>query len=78
MKTAISIPDATFKAADKLARKLGVSRSELYAKAVSAFVSQHDEEAIIKALNEVYSEDPSGLDPDLKRAQARALSKDPW
>jgi hypothetical protein len=29
MKTAISIPDQTFKAAETAARRLGISRSEL-------------------------------------------------
>ncbi len=67
-----------FKAADKLAKKLHVSRSELYSKAVAAFVAKHDDEAIIAALNDVYREDPSGLDPLLKAAQARAVAKEPW
>ena len=34
MKTAISIPDEVFRSAERLAQRLGVSRSELYAKAV--------------------------------------------
>jgi metal-responsive CopG/Arc/MetJ family transcriptional regulator len=41
MKTAISIPDPIFQAADSLANRLGVSRSELYAKAIEAFIEQN-------------------------------------
>ena len=35
MKTAISLPDPLFKSADALARRLGVSRSELFANAMA-------------------------------------------
>jgi hypothetical protein len=34
MKTAISIPDAIFEQAEELAQKQGLSRSELYTKAI--------------------------------------------
>ena len=34
MKTAVSIPDAIFEAAERLARKRKVSRSRLYAEAL--------------------------------------------
>lgn len=35
MKTAISIPDKVFRSADALARRLGISRSELYTTAIT-------------------------------------------
>jgi metal-responsive CopG/Arc/MetJ family transcriptional regulator len=38
MKTAISIPDLLFDEAEKLAQRLGMSRSELYAKALAAYI----------------------------------------
>jgi metal-responsive CopG/Arc/MetJ family transcriptional regulator len=41
MKTAISVPDSVFEAAEQLAHRLGLSRSELYAKAVEEFISAH-------------------------------------
>ena len=39
MKTAISIPDALFEEAERLAKTRGWSRSELYANAVTAYVN---------------------------------------
>ncbi|MEK7329802.1 MAG: ribbon-helix-helix protein, CopG family, partial [Candidatus Eisenbacteria bacterium] len=33
MKTAISLPDSLFRSGDALAKRLGVSRSELFARA---------------------------------------------
>src|ERR1041384_6218880 len=42
MKTAISIPDSIFHDADALAKRLGISRSELYARAVADLVARHN------------------------------------
>jgi len=41
MKTAISIPDPLFDAAEDVADRLGVSRSQLYAKALAEYVAKH-------------------------------------
>ncbi len=78
MKTAISIPNPIFEEAESLARRLGISRSELYATAVSNFVEAHREETIIAALNEVYAENDSGVDPVLNQLQWLALPHEEW
>ncbi len=78
MKTAISIPNPIFEEAEGLARRLGISRSELYATAVSHFVEAHREEAIIAALNEVYAENDSAVDPVLNQLQWLALPYEEW
>lgn len=45
MKTAISIPDDLFRQAERLAKKLGVSRSELYTRAMQRLLQlEHDRE----------------------------------
>ena len=41
MKTAISIPDNIFESADDLAKRLGLSRSELYVKAIVQYLAEH-------------------------------------
>lgn len=46
MKTAVSIPDAVFRAAEALARRLRKSRSRLYAEAVAEYLDRHAPEAI--------------------------------
>jgi metal-responsive CopG/Arc/MetJ family transcriptional regulator len=78
MKTAISIPDPVFKEADNLAKRLGVSRSELYTKAVLAFVEEHRGEQIIAALNAVYRQESSELDSELQKLQALAVTSEEW
>jgi metal-responsive CopG/Arc/MetJ family transcriptional regulator len=78
MKTAISIPDDVFDAAEKLARKLAVSRSELYTRAIRTFVDELSDETVTQALNAVYSELESPLDPVFKEMQRGALEASPW
>ncbi len=80
MKTAISIPDDLFRAAERLAKRLGVSRSELYRRAMRILLRDHEEDGITEALNEVYG-DPAGrarVDPVLERIQCAALPRDEW
>jgi metal-responsive CopG/Arc/MetJ family transcriptional regulator len=80
MKTAVSIPDEVFKAAERAAKKLGVSRSELYANAVKEFIEHHRSENVTEKLNKVYAEDESAskLDRRLEALQTRSLEKEDW
>lgn len=78
MKTAISIPDELFESADALAEEMGVSRSRLYATAVAEFVAKHRNRDITARLNEVYAEEPSGLEGGLRTAQARSVRSAEW
>lgn len=78
MKTAISIPDPVFQAAESLAKQLGISRSELYSKAVEAFVNLHKNKGITEILNKVYSEANNSLEDDYCRLQIHSLNEDDW
>ncbi|MHB1047015.1 MAG: hypothetical protein ACYDBY_14410 [Thermoanaerobaculia bacterium] len=78
MKTAVSIPDPVFKAADKLAHRLGMSRSSLYAEALHRYLQLHDEHAITAKLNEVLAHDPSELHARLQSIQARSIPRGTW
>ena len=46
MKTAISVPDALFEEADRLARRLKRSRNRIFADAVREYVARHDPDAV--------------------------------
>jgi metal-responsive CopG/Arc/MetJ family transcriptional regulator len=78
MKTAISIPDPLFQAAEAFAHEQGVSRSELYARAIQHYLEQHRYHGITDALNQVYATEASQLDSAIIAAQARILPKDEW
>ncbi len=51
MKTAISLPDSVFEQAEALAQQMGVSRSELYTKALEAYLKRHNRDQILLKLN---------------------------
>ena len=80
MKTAISIPSPVFQAAERLAKRLGVSRSRLYTRAITAYLERHREEETTAALNQVYSGEPedSQLPEDLRRLQGASILRERW
>ncbi|OYV91687.1 MAG: hypothetical protein B7Z68_10675 [Acidobacteria bacterium 21-70-11] len=78
MKTAISIPDEVFAAAEAEARRLGVSRSGLFAKAVAEFVARNRGLGVREALDSVYAAEDSRVDDALARMQAASLPDEGW
>lgn len=76
MKTAISLPDPLFAEAERVADRLGMSRSELYARAIARFVREHSGEAITEAINRALKSAPRELDPVLARMQSQSLGAD--
>jgi metal-responsive CopG/Arc/MetJ family transcriptional regulator len=78
MKTAVSLPDELFRVAETTARRLRVSRSELYARAIAEFLKGQQENTITERLNHVYSRRVAKLDSGLHRAQLKSLAKDAW
>jgi len=78
MKIAIYIPDKIFRSADALAKRLGISRSELYATAVNEFLLRHREHRVTARLNELYSEEDSSMSHDLIRIQSQSLPQEEW
>lgn len=76
MKTAVSIPDPLYAAADRLARRKKMTRSGLYARALEAFLAEHRGDEVRAQLDRVYTAEDSGLDPVLGALQADALRED--
>ena len=74
MKTAVSIPDHVFRAAETLADRLGISRSELFARALAAYTKAHQHDRVREALDLVYDEEPPRLDAALWQMQWASLS----
>ena len=78
MKTAISVPDEVFKQAERYAKQTGLSRSELYAKALAEYLEAHRRSRITEKLNAVYATEDSRLDPVLEKMQWASLPKEKW
>ncbi len=72
------MPDGLFRLAEAAARKLRVSRSELYANAIAEYLNRQQDNAITERLNEVYARRPAKLDAGLHRAQVKSIGKDTW
>ena len=80
MKTAILIPDQIFQQAEFLANELGMSRNELYSKAIEEFIREREEGMITEKLNGIYSLQNNRLDDVLKEIQLESIktSNDEW
>ncbi len=79
MKTAVSIPNELFESADGLAERLGMTRSELYARALREYLREHRGDGITDRLDEVYgAKEEGGLDPVVTRLQQHSLPEDEW
>ena len=78
MKTAVSIPDPLFKSAERAARALGISRSELYARALAAYIEDIRRQDITERLNRVYAGQASAMDHDTLQMQIASLDKEEW
>ncbi len=78
MKIAISVPDEIFQAGEHLAKQLGLSRSQLYADALSAYLSERGAAAVTAKLNAVYAQEASTLDPAFAKAQLSRVADEAW
>ena len=78
MKTAISVPDPVFHAAESLASRLGVSRSRLYSTALAEYLSAHRTDGVTEQLDAICSSEASTLHPTLREAQLASLQPEDW
>jgi len=78
MKTAVSIPDPIFAEAEMLARQLNTSRSEIYARALRAFIGNHAPDRVTKSMNEVVDAVGEAPDDFVNAAARRVLRQVEW
>jgi predicted transcriptional regulator len=71
MKTAISIPDEVFKRAERIAEKLGVSRSELFTRAMQEYLGVQRDANVTASYDEAFAD--AGQDDliDFRREAAK-------
>ena len=78
MKTAISIPDPLFHAAERAAKRQKVSRSRFYARAVETYLKTQQAKGVKEALDAIYATEDSSLDPDIARMQSLSIGREEW
>ena len=75
---ALSIPDELFASAEAVSRRLGISRSRLYATALAEYVAKHRSRKTTERLDAVYATEESRLDAGTRRVQNRSIPNESW
>jgi len=78
MKTAVSVPDDVFERAERLARRSGRSRSDVYSAALREYVARHEPDAVTEALDRAFEASPEPLDGFMAAAARRTLHASEW
>ncbi|MBI4543527.1 MAG: hypothetical protein HY705_10915 [Gemmatimonadetes bacterium] len=76
MKTAISLPDDLFRAAERQAKRAQKSRSQLYAEALAEYLARHGPDEVTDAMNRVVERlGEPGPEPFLARAARQVFER---
>lgn len=78
MKVAVSIPDDVFAEAERLVARFHTSRSEIYARALKAFVADHAPDRVTEAMDQVVDSVGAESDDFARAAARRVLTKVEW
>jgi predicted transcriptional regulator len=79
MKVAVSIPDPVFNEAERLAKRLKTSRSELYARALDRFVAAQAPDRVTEGLDAAIDAAGEAQPDDFSRdAARRVLARVEW
>jgi hypothetical protein len=79
MKTAVSLPDDLFRAAERQAKRARKSRSQLYAEALSEYLARHAPDEVTEAMNRVVERlGESGPDRFLAAAGQQTFERTEW
>ena len=72
------MPDDIFSTAEKIARRLKISRSELYTRAIKEYIAELEFESTTEKLNSIYAQEDSKLDDGWRQLQKRELQGERW
>lgn len=78
MKTAVSLPDELFQAAERHARRSKKSRSQLYSDALSEYLARHAPEEVTAAMNSVVEKLGKSRNTFVSSAARRILQDTEW
>lgn len=78
MKTAVSVPNEVFERAERLAKRLEVSRSELYSRALREYLARHTPDEVTQALDRLSEDLDTSADDFVREASRRILEATDW
>ena len=81
IKTAISLQQPLFEQIEVLAKEMHISRSRFFALAAEEFIQHHQNQKLLKAINDAYADLPDEGERSLRhkmRQQHRQLVEGQW
>lgn len=69
MKTDISIPNPIYRSAEKLAKELGISLSELFTAALTVYLAEHEKKYVSEEPKNIYATESSTMESELVKLQ---------
>ena len=78
MKADITIPNPIYETSEKLAQQLGISLSDFFLAALTAYIETYQSDDITEQLNQVYQTETSTLEPDIMTLQLVSLDRETW
>ena len=78
MKTVVSIPDEIFVEADRLAKRMKRSRSEIFSRALTEYIARHTPDQATEAMDRTLAELDEPADPFTRAAGSRTLRRTEW
>ncbi len=82
VKTAISIEESLFREVEFLAENMKVSRSKLFAFALSEYITKHKNQQLLAEINAAYGDAPDKQEKNnldaMRDIQRQVLRDEPW
>ena len=78
MKIAVSVPDDVFADAERLAKRLKKSRSQVYSNALREYVARHADDRVTETLDDVVASVGEARDEFVSKAARRTLKRADW
>jgi metal-responsive CopG/Arc/MetJ family transcriptional regulator len=80
MKTAVSVPNDVFEQAERLARRAGRSRSDVYSAALREYLARHATDELTATINEVIDDlgEEAAVDPFVRSTGQQVLEQNEW
>jgi metal-responsive CopG/Arc/MetJ family transcriptional regulator len=78
MKVAVSIPDPLFEEAERVSQRLRIPRSQLYSRALQAFVRQHSGEEVTARMNAALERVGAAKDPGWENLGLEVIRREKW
>lgn len=78
MKIAVSVPEPVFQSAERLARVLKKSRSQLYSEALAEYVARRAADGVTEAYDRIADEVDTRPQRPFARAAHRLLKRSEW